>query len=165
MYWRLLIIRQIFTRVIMLTTSTELCSTKEWKIYTSPPKLTSQNPIHTIPDCTLIQGHRSRYSRCSGHWTIIILGLVLGCWTIHVSSQIINDHNRRKILLGGVPPDPHNWCALHAYIISAYIIQALAMGSTNNCSLQVCNTTTKGTAMCTNNMRGPIGKVGIFNPH
>ena len=87
MYWRLL--RQVITRVNMLTTSTELCSMKQWKIYTSLPKLASQNPIHTIPDCTLIQGHRSRYSRCSGHWIIIILGSVLGCWTLHVSSQII----------------------------------------------------------------------------
>ena len=42
-------------------------------------KLKSQNPIHTIPDCNLIQNHRSRYSRCSGHWIIIVLGLVLGC--------------------------------------------------------------------------------------
>ena len=52
-------------------------------------KLTSQNPIHTVPDCTLIQGHRSRCSRCSCHWIIIILGLVLSCWTLHIVSQII----------------------------------------------------------------------------
>jgi len=32
---------------------------------------------------TLLQSHRSRYSRCSGHWIITILGLVLGCWTLH----------------------------------------------------------------------------------
>ena len=44
---------------------------------------------------------------------------------------------------------------------SAYIIQALAMGSTENCFLQVCNTTTKGTAMCTNNIhKGLNGKGG-----
>ena len=28
-------------------------------------QLKSQNSIHTIPDCTLIQSHSSRYSRCS----------------------------------------------------------------------------------------------------
>ena len=117
-------------------------------------KLTSQNPIHTIPDCTLIQGHSSRYSRCSGHWIIIILagfGARLLNSSCFISNYTRNDHNRYKILifLGGVPPDPHSWCALHAYIISSYIIQALAMGSIENCFLQVCNTTTKGTAMCT----------------
>ena len=41
---------------------------------------------------------------------------------------------------------------IHTYFISAYIIQALAMGSTENCFLQVSNTTTKGIAMCTNNI-------------
>jgi len=34
--------------------STELYSMKEWKTYTSLPKLTPQNPVHTTPDCTLI---------------------------------------------------------------------------------------------------------------
>ena len=72
-----------------------------------------------------------------------------------ISNYTRNDHNRCKILplLEGVPPDPRSWCALHAYFISAYIIQALAMGSTDNYFLQVCNTiTTKGTVMCANNI-------------
>jgi len=37
------------------------------------------------------------------------------------------------------------------YLTSAYVTQALAMGSTKNCFLWVSNTTTEGTAMCTNN--------------
>ena len=72
----------------MHSTSTELCSMKEWKIYTSLPKLTPQNPIHTTPDSTLIQGHRSWCGMCNGHQTNIILGLAVSHSTLHVSSQV-----------------------------------------------------------------------------
>jgi len=85
---------------------------KEWKIYTSLPKLTSQNPIHTIPDCTVIQIQQESGAVATGSLSYWVWCYVVELFMLHLKLYQKPSH-KIQILPGEVPPVHHSWCALH----------------------------------------------------